>query len=142
MCLTAVQSGLLGEDLSYQQRQKQSRAGLHDNVSADLLPYWQKVRQSRATQPRYTDVPDWVKTTSAMQPAFLGIVTVLMLSAMVASWHPTGATLAEGRSGTSSCNRALDANRVVPAARDTRLAHASTHTIIIIIMNIYAHTSP
>ena len=39
-------------------------AGLHDNVTADLLPKWQKVRQSRATQPRCTDVPDWV-TASA-----------------------------------------------------------------------------
>ena len=43
------------------------RAGLHDNVLADLLPRWQKVRQSRATQPRCTDVPDWV-TASAVQP--------------------------------------------------------------------------
>ena len=35
--------------------------------------------------------------------ASFGIVTVLMLSAMVASWHPTGATLAEGRSGIWCC---------------------------------------
>ena len=36
------------------------RAGLHDNVPADLLPpRWQKVRQFRATQPRCTD---WVAT--------------------------------------------------------------------------------
>ena len=38
-------------------------------IPADLLPRWQKVRQSRATQPRCTDVPDWV-TTSAVQPTF------------------------------------------------------------------------
>ena len=44
-------------------------ACLHDSVSADLLPRWQKVRQSRATQPRCTDVPDWV-TTSTLQSAF------------------------------------------------------------------------
>ena len=36
-----------------------------------------------------------------------GIVTVLILSAMVASWHPTGATLAEGWPGTLPCNPAL-----------------------------------
>ena len=46
-----------------------ARAGLHDNVPADLLPMWQKVRQSRATQLRCTDVPDWA-TTYAMQPTF------------------------------------------------------------------------
>ena len=46
-----------------------TKAGLHDNVPADLLPRWQKVRQFRATQPRYTDVPDWV-TTSAVKPTF------------------------------------------------------------------------
>ena len=32
-------------------------------------PGWQKVRQSRATHPRSTDVPDWV-TTSAVHPTF------------------------------------------------------------------------
>ena len=42
-------------------------AGLHDNVPADLLPRWQKVRQSRATQSRCTNVRNWA-TTSAMQP--------------------------------------------------------------------------
>ena len=31
---------------------QQDWAGLHDNVPADLLPRGQKVRQSRATQPR------------------------------------------------------------------------------------------
>ena len=57
----------------------------------------------RATQPRCTDVPDWV-TTSAVQPTFGGLVTVCILIAMIASWHPTGATLAEGRrSGMLSC---------------------------------------
>ena len=45
------------------------RAGLQDNVSADLRPKWQKVRHYRATQPRSTDVPDWM-TTSAVQPTF------------------------------------------------------------------------
>ena len=45
------------------------RAGLHDNVPADLLPRWQKVCQSCATQLRCTDVPDWV-TISAVQPTF------------------------------------------------------------------------
>ena len=53
----------------------------------------------RATQPRCTDFPpDWV-TTSAVQPIFWD-------SDMVTSWHPTGATLAEGWSGTLSCNSA------------------------------------
>ena len=55
-----------------------------------------------------TDVPDWV-TTPAVQPHLVGIVTVLIFSAMVASWHPTGVTLAEGRSGTLSCNPSLAA---------------------------------
>ena len=75
-------------------------------VPADLLPKWQKVSQSRAIQPRCTDAPDWV-TTSAIEATFLGIVTVLILSGTVASWHPAGATLAEGLSGTLSCNPAL-----------------------------------
>ena len=46
-----------------------TRAGLHDNVPANLLPKWQKVHQSRVTQPRCADAPDWV-TTSAVQPTF------------------------------------------------------------------------
>ena len=46
-----------------------SRAGLHGNVQANLLQRWHKVRQSRATQPSCTDVPDRV-TTSAVQLAF------------------------------------------------------------------------
>ena len=37
------------------------------NVLAVLLPRWQQVRKSRATQPRGTDAPDWV-TTSAAPP--------------------------------------------------------------------------
>ena len=37
-------------------------ARLHDNVPADLLPRWQKVHQSPATQPRCTDIPDWLTT--------------------------------------------------------------------------------
>ena len=57
--------------------------------------------QSRATQPRCIDVPDWV-TTSAVQPTLWGVVIGLIVSVMVASWHPIGATLAEGRSGTLS----------------------------------------
>ena len=44
----------------------------------------------------------WVTTSTVCNPPF-EIVTVLILSAMVASWHPSGATLAEGRSGTL-CN--------------------------------------
>ena len=36
------------------------------------------------------------------------IVTVLILNAMVASWHPAGATLAESWSWMLSCNLALD----------------------------------
>ena len=44
-------------------------AGLHDNVLADLLPRWQKVHQSRASQPLGTDVPGWV-TASAVQATF------------------------------------------------------------------------
>ena len=35
-----------------------TRAGLHDHVPYDLLPRWQKVCQSRATEPRCTDIPD------------------------------------------------------------------------------------
>ena len=35
-----------------------------------------------------------------------GIVTVIMLIAIFVSWHPAGATLTEGRSGTLSCNPA------------------------------------
>ena len=48
-----------------------SRARLHDNVQADLLPRWQKVRQSRATlsPDALMYVPDWV-STSAVQPTF------------------------------------------------------------------------
>ena len=83
-----------------------SWARLHDNVPADLLPRWQKVLQSRAAQLRCNDVPDWV-TTFCRATRLLGIVTILILSAVVVSWHPTGATLAaEGRSGTLSCNPA------------------------------------
>ena len=45
--------------------------------------------------------------TLSCNPPF-GIVTVLMVSAMVASWHPTGATLAErvGVGRTLSCEPA------------------------------------
>ena len=46
-----------------------------------------------------------------------GIVTVLLVSAMVASWHPTGAALAEGRSRTSSCN---------PAQTNASMTHCDT----------------
>ena len=46
-----------------------SRAGLHDNDPADLLPRRHKVRQSRATQPRCIDVSDCM-TTCAVQPNF------------------------------------------------------------------------
>ena len=88
------------------------RAGLHDNVPADLslLPWWQKVRQFRATQPRCTDVPShnyFGDNFCQQKYTFWSIVTVLILSVMVAGWHPTGATLVEGRSGTLSCNPAL-----------------------------------
>ena len=86
----------------------QSRAGLHDHVPADLLSRWQKVCQSRATQLRCTGIPDWV-TTSACNPPF-GIVTVVILNAMVASWHPIGAALVEGQSGTLSFNPAQSLN--------------------------------
>ena len=48
---------------------EEPRAGLHDDVLADLLPRGQTVRQSRATHPRCTDVSDWV-TTSVVQPIF------------------------------------------------------------------------
>ena len=37
---------------------------------------------------------------------------------MVAGWHPTGATLAEGRSGTLSCNPALQLSGIKPARSD------------------------
>ena len=63
-----------------------------------VLPRWQKVRQSRATtQPRCIDVSGWVTTSAVQNPPF-EMVTVLILSATVARWQPTGATLAEGRS--------------------------------------------
>ena len=52
-----------------QQQSENPWAGLHDNVPADLQPRWQKVCRSRATQPRCSNVPDWV-TTSATQPTF------------------------------------------------------------------------
>ena len=46
----------------------------------------------------------WV-TTAAVQPTFFRITTVLILSSMVASWHPTGAiALAEGQFRTLSCH--------------------------------------
>ena len=44
-------------------------AELHDNIPADLLPSWQKVRQSREIELRCTGVPGWV-TTYAVQPTF------------------------------------------------------------------------
>ena len=82
-------------------------AGLHNNVPANLLPRWHKVHQSRAIQPRCTDVPDWV-TNFCHATHLLGYWQFSFLSrAMVASWHPTGATLGEGRSGTLSCNPGL-----------------------------------
>ena len=84
------------------------RAGLQDNVLADLLPLCQDGRTKSASliaiQPRCTDVPDWV--TNFCRATHLRVVTVLILSATVASWHPTGATLAEGQSETLSCNPA------------------------------------
>ena len=46
---------------------------------------------------RPTDVPDWA-TTSAVQATFWELVTVLMISAMVASWHPTRCNLKGGGS--------------------------------------------
>ena len=74
------------------------RVELHDNVPADLLSRWQKVRQFRATQPRCTDDPDFA-TISAAQTHLLGRVAVLILSATVAPvGTQAGATLAEGRS--------------------------------------------
>ena len=53
----------------YRLRKREPLIALHDNIPADLLPRWRKVRQSRATQPRYTDVPDSM-TTSAVQSTF------------------------------------------------------------------------
>ena len=70
---------------------KDTKAGLHDNVPADINTAT-KVRQSRATQPRCTDVPDWV-ITSAVATHVFGIVTVLSLSAMVANWAPSRCNL-------------------------------------------------
>ena len=86
------------------------RAGLHHNIPAGLPPRWQKVRQSLAPQPRYIDVPEWV-TTSAVQPTFWDSDRFNFECHMVASWHPTGATLAGGLSGTLSCNRAIPGSR-------------------------------
>ena len=84
------------------------RAELHDTVPADLLH-------------KVADIP-LVSCNSAQTPRLgvnscrarvfgathlLGMVTVLILSAVVASWHyPIGAALAEGRSGMLSCNPA------------------------------------
>ena len=53
------------------------------------------------------DVPDWV-ITSTVRTHIFRIVTVFILTAMGASWHPTGATLAESWSGTMSCNPAQE----------------------------------
>ena len=65
------------------------------------------VSQLGATQPRWVWRPQIGWQLLPCNPPF-GIVTIVMLSAMVASWHPTGATLAEGRSGTLSCNPSQD----------------------------------
>ena len=46
------------------------RAGLHDHVPAELLPRRQKVRQSRATQPICTALPDWVPTSPVQTHLF------------------------------------------------------------------------
>ena len=74
------------------------RVARRQRPSRFTAPRRQKGRQSRATLPRGIGVPCW-ETTSAVQPTFLGIATVLISSAMVASWHPpTGATLPEGGS--------------------------------------------
>ena len=56
-----------------------SWAGLHDDVPADFLTakVAQNVRQARAAQTDSLTAPDW-GTTSAVQPTFLGIVTVLI----------------------------------------------------------------
>ena len=58
------------------------RAGLHDNVPADLRPRWKKVRQSRATQPRCTVVPDFV-TNFWRATHLFGVVTVLVVRSPV-----------------------------------------------------------
>ena len=50
--------------------------------------------------------PIWVTTSVAQPTLFFGKVTVKNLNAMVDSWHPTSANLAEGRSGTLLCNPA------------------------------------
>ena len=77
----------------------QSCAGLHDNVPVFfLLLGWQKVRQFRATQTRCLHSPRLSDNFCRAKPPF-GIATVLMSSAMVASWYPSGATMSEGRSG-------------------------------------------
>ena len=80
-------------------------AGLHD-VKADLLPRWQKVSSVSLVKLS----PDALASQIGRQllpcsPPF-GIVTVLILSPIITSWHPTGATLAQGRSGTMLCNPA------------------------------------
>ena len=60
-------------------------AGLHDNSTAHFLPRWQKVRQSRATQPGCTtDVSDWT-ATPAVQPTFWDSDSFIFLSGMVTS---------------------------------------------------------
>ena len=53
-------------------------------------------------------------------------MTVLILSAMVASWHPAGAALmTEDRSGTLSCNPAqASINRV------ERMCSSSRHVVV------------
>ena len=76
--------------------------GLHI-FPADLLPRRQKCPCNSA-QMHLTSQTRW--QLPPCNPPF-GIMTVLILSAMVASWHPTGATLVEGRSGTLSCNPVL-----------------------------------
>ena len=78
-------------------------AGLHDNVPADLLSRRQQVRQSRATQPRCTDVPHWV-TTSALQPHLSPrTVTVLILKCHRRQLAPNRCNLNWRRVGQGRC---------------------------------------
>ena len=62
-------------------------------------------------------------TTSAVAPTFWDSdnFNLKNVTAMVASWHLTGATLPEGRSGTLSCNPALDAPRQLDKTADSHL---------------------
>ena len=59
---TVLLAGWLAQRSTTQARRASGPGCTRINVPADLPSWWQKVRQSFATQPWCTDVPDWVTT--------------------------------------------------------------------------------